>query len=150
MNWLPQWSYLLFQQLSTCGQSWWYRQSGQWSKWGCLLERWERRQLQTPPRWSYKHHRKQTWVDIAAVTSRITKNENKREIQSDLDRDLHPPVSRKLLFNGGYNELLHSLVCLGHQVDRRAFLHDADVFLKRLTDHLAETRWFHSPPHLGL
>lgn len=90
------------------------------------------------------------WVNIAAISYRIKKNEKQCEIYQDLDQDLHPPVSRKLLFNGGYNELLHSLVRLGHQVDRRAFLHDADVFLEGLTDHLAETRCFHSSLHLVL
>lgn len=68
------------------------------------------------------------------------------------DQDPRAPVSRKLLRNGGYNELLHSLVRLGHQVDRRAFLHDADVFLESLTDHLAGSTavstCFNGPSHL--
>lgn len=54
------------------------------------------------------------------------------------------PVSGELLLNGGYNEQLHSLVRLGHQVDRRALLHDADLFLERLTDHLAGARLFNA------
>lgn len=49
-------------------------------------------------------------------------------------------MSGELLLDGGDNELLHSLVRLGHQVHWRALLHDGDVFLQRLADHLAETR----------
>lgn len=60
------------------------------------------------------------------------------------------PVSGELLFNGGYNELFHSPVRLGDQVDRRALLHDVDVFVERLTDHLAGTRLFNGRLHPGL
>lgn len=49
-------------------------------------------------------------------------------------------MSRVLFLDGGYNELLHFLVRLGHQVNRRALLHDGDVLLERLADHLAETQ----------
>lgn len=50
------------------------------------------------------------------------------------------PVCGVLFLDGGYNELFHSLVRLGHQVNRRALLHDVDLFLERFTDHLAH-RW---------
>lgn len=50
------------------------------------------------------------------------------------------PVRRVLLLQGGYNELLHFLVRLGHQVNWRGLLHDGDVLLERLADHLAETQ----------
>lgn len=50
------------------------------------------------------------------------------------------PVCGILFLDGGYNKLLHFLVCLGHQVNRWALLHDGDVLLERFTDHLSETR----------
>lgn len=46
------------------------------------------------------------------------------------------PVSGELLPDGGDDELLHLLVRLGDQVHRRALLHDADVTVQGLADHL--------------
>lgn len=46
------------------------------------------------------------------------------------------PVSGELLLDGGDDELLHFLVRLGDQVNRRALLHDTDVTLQRLANHL--------------
>lgn len=55
------------------------------------------------------------------------------------------PVCRVLFLDGRYNKLLHFLVCLSHQVDWWAFLHDRDVFVERLADHLGETQWQTQP-----
>lgn len=46
------------------------------------------------------------------------------------------PVSGELLLNGGDDELLHFLVRLGDQVNWRALLHDTDVILQSLANHL--------------
>lgn len=46
------------------------------------------------------------------------------------------PVGGELFLDGGDDELLHFLVRLGDQVDRRALLHDTDVTLQRLANHL--------------
>lgn len=50
------------------------------------------------------------------------------------------PVCGVLFLDGRYNKLLHFLVCLSHQVNWRAFLHDSNVLLERLADHLGETQ----------
>ena len=43
-----------------------------------------------------------------------------------------------LLPDGGYNELLYSLVRLCHQIRRRTLLHDRNVLLERLSDNLLD------------
>lgn len=49
---------------------------------------------------------------------------------------LTSPVSGELFLNGGDDELLHFLVRLSDQVNRRALLHDTDVILQSLANHL--------------
>lgn len=50
-------------------------------------------------------------------------------------------MTGELLLDGGDDELLHFLVRLGDQVNRRALQHDADVFLQSLADHLGGNTW---------
>lgn len=46
------------------------------------------------------------------------------------------PVSGEFFLDGGDDELLHFLVRLSDQVNWRALLHDTDVTLQRLANHL--------------